>query len=820
MDVTYDASGNATQSTLSGAGDWQTITSRTTYTGDKNTLASTVDANNHSMSYSYASAAQLMRGTPSIEKDGRGVETHHDYNYENGRRFISYMPGILSVNYDYINGRLSEIRRGGFLPNDKSNKLFQRYNFFYDPFGNLERVNIGDQSMETYTYGQRNGNLIKRQYGNGMYADYSYTFLDYLQTATYNDGTKYAYTYTGDGALHSVSDSSTGQQYVYDYDTLGRLINYTEKDSNGVFQYGSHTYDMANRMTKFSYAIPGITPSNGRYDQYTFDANNGNLTSLRGADGDTLTYTYSPTNLLTSKLIVGNTMYRVNYGYKTGASINNLTSQVSWKQYFIGTLLTGFTYDYDAVGNITQEHNKFDGIYNNYTYDNQKQLTSASITNDSGIQKYDYVYDTFGNIRSKTYSLNGAAKKTDTYTYGNSEWVDLLTAYNSSPITYDEIGNPLSYYDGTSFTWEKGRRLSKAENTQKCLTVAYTYDVDGTRIGKTVTKDGVTTAHRYYVQDSKIVAEKRGNDTLELFYDETGAPFALIFNGKKYYYVTNLQGDVMRIIEPNGNTNTVYNYDAWGNVTYSDGELKDINPLRYRGYYYDTETNLYYLNSRYYDPATCRFINSDDVDVLTASLGSPNQDNNLFAYCDNNPVMRRDDSGEIWNFVVGAVVGAGFSAVTQVVSNAIADEKLSNGLISATLLGAAGGALAASGVGVVASVLGNAGISLTGSYANQAITNKSFTNVNIGAIATDTIVGGITGRIGGSGMGKAVNIKTLNINLTKKVTTLSKKVITQGVKYYVSQTKTVYKQHLIKPMARAAIGGAVYSFKKAVASRF
>ena len=140
---------------------------------------------------------------------------------------------------------------------------------------------------------------------------------------------------------------------------------------------------------------------------------------------------------------------------------------------------------------------------------------------------------------------------------------------------------------------------------------------------------------------------------LDFIYDNQGLPFALNYstnNGSSfttYYYVLNLQGDVVKLVDGGGTSVASYAYDAWGNILSSSGSKAEINPLRYRGYYYDTETGFYYLQSRYYDPVTHRFINADAPEYSELAADSLD-DTNLFAYCSNNPVMRTDENGELW----------------------------------------------------------------------------------------------------------------------------------------------------------------------------
>ena len=136
-----------------------------------------------------------------------------------------------------------------------------------------------------------------------------------------------------------------------------------------------------------------------------------------------------------------------------------------------------------------------------------------------------------------------------------------------------------------------------------------------------------------------------GSDTLTFTYDASGRPLSVTLNGTTYYYVTNLQGDVTAILNTSGTAVVTYTYDAWGNPLATTGTLATtlgtLNPLRYRGYVYDTETELYYLQSRYYDPQIGRFLDADSF----TSTGQGLLSNNMFAYCLNNPIAFSDSGG-------------------------------------------------------------------------------------------------------------------------------------------------------------------------------
>ena len=170
--------------------------------------------------------------------------------------------------------------------------------------------------------------------------------------------------------------------------------------------------------------------------------------------------------------------------------------------------------------------------------------------------------------------------------------------------------------------------------------ITYGYNADGKRISKTVNG---TTYNYAYLGDT-LTDLSWGSNRMHFTYDSLG-PASVTYNGTTYLYVKNAQGDVVQIVDGNGNTVVTYIYDAWGNMLYHYGSHVDdigkYNPFRYRGYVYDTETGLYYLSSRYYNPVWGRFINADGY----ASTGQGFTGDNMFAYCNDNPVNYNDSEG-------------------------------------------------------------------------------------------------------------------------------------------------------------------------------
>jgi len=148
----------------------------------------------------------------------------------------------------------------------------------------------------------------------------------------------------------------------------------------------------------------------------------------------------------------------------------------------------------------------------------------------------------------------------------------------------------------------------------------------------------------------------------------------------------------------NSTATVSYTYDAWGEVLSATGTLAEINPLRYRGYYYDAETKLYYLKSRYYDPQVCRFLNADDVGLL--GVNGDFISYNLFVYCGNNPVINQDHEGHWLNIAIGAVVGGVIAGAAVYAQTGNTDKAF-----VACVVGAVNGAIAATGLGMVSQTL-------------------------------------------------------------------------------------------------------------------
>ena len=694
---TYDGSGNLTKTRVDKSGYAKYIEQGSTYTSNGNYLATSTAANGYSTTYTY----NTYKGTLEKVIDANNKTTSYTYDGNTDRMKTVTSSGS-TVTYTYKNnGQLTSIKSPGSSPT---------YNFVYDKWGNNTEVKVGSQTLVTNTYKSNNGLLTQQKYGNEFTVGHNYDSLDRETSRSYNGTTKFYWTYNADGNLARYSENGN-RVLTYLYDDIGRLLQVSGNDGS----YVKTSYDELDKSTDLHYKFNGqrrdvyfnyynmdnlpLNVKFGTDSKYIVENNYDELTRLKFK-----TYTIPNTN---SKI---NTSY--SYVDWSGNNSNRTTGTVRGIDY---TYVTGGLtthdrwYTYDNVGNILTEKvwtsDDTKPLREKYTYDAKNQL----VRHDSATLKatYTYAYDAGGNITTKkiyaytTGSLDGKTPtETINYTYGNSAWKDELTSYKGEAIEYDAIGNPTTYR-GWGMTWQ-GRQLTKAV---KDKTVTFTYDSEGIRTSKS---DGTNTT-KYLLNGTQILAQKTGSTTLSFFYDQQGNRVGMADSSNHfYYYIYNLQGDVIALADAStGKLAATYTYDAWGKIVKINGQnpedvastnIANINPFRYRGYYYDTETSLYYLNSRYYDPDTGRFISADGQ-LNEGVLGY-----NMFAYCENNPVNGSDPDGDMVWWAAAALGGAAFEVASYLIGNAISGQKSTwGGAAKAALKGAVEGvAFGAIGKGVQA----------------------------------------------------------------------------------------------------------------------
>ena len=625
----YDKYGNAISSELTAIGTTETFTSSAIYQEYGNYLWKATDSLGGVTEYSYDSITKLL----AFIEDANSNRTAYTYNDRQQIHKI-YLDadedGVLdtteaSVEYLYAQNRLSEI-----------NTATTVYTLTYDVFGNLKTVKAGNTTLATYEYAAGNGKLTKLTYGNGDFEQYVYDRLDRLVKVVYNGNasTGYELFYDANGRLYKTVDYQAGLTHLYEYDSLNRLIFAWQKNSSGnIILEVQNAYDELGRAKGSTYVIGDTTQTYG----ITYEAITG-LVQNYTTPGNSFTYTYDEFDRLERKLA---TAHAIDYTYVAGSQ-----RVASYTIARMNNASTTYSYTYDALGNITVIKKNGTTI-RAYVYDALGRLTRE--VNHELQTVVNYTYDNAGNILTKqeTNPMGGVISSVS-YGYSSSAWGDLLTNYNGITIKYTDsenpntIGNPLNWRNATNMEWHQ--RSLQSMTLSDGTVASFQYNAEGIRTKKTVG----TAVHNYVLDGSTILKETittgSATTTLYYYYDESGIS-GLEYNGTKYTYVKNLQGDVIGIINSNGATVVEYKYDAWGNILSVTGSLASTlgaaNPFRYRGYYYDTESGWYYLNSRFYDPQVGRFINADSY----VSTGQGLSGYNMFAYCLNNPVVRIDVAG-------------------------------------------------------------------------------------------------------------------------------------------------------------------------------
>lgn len=648
----YDNFGNPLTSQVQNAEENPSyfIRSETTYTDDGNYVAEQKDARGKIVRMEI----DPQRGTTTSVTDAKGQTV--EYKYDELRRIVKTSAkmgakeGILTVHneytYDAKRGNLVEIRHNtdGNAANDVV------YSFEQDALGRQTAVKVGNQTLSQSQYQNdptkpNFGTLTATTYGNGAKISSRYDDFNRVTGVVYGEETapRYEYDYNAKGQVARVRDNLLNRTTQSEYDLANRPVRVKTAEAGQHVYTGQVAYDnVYGNLSEFTEKVGENRQEYGTKFGYDDENRPTSLTySASGKEIGQSTTTIDKLNRTTfSAVKLGSKTFTSEYhfaagGYGTG-SVTNLVSSITQPGCNCG-------YGYDDNGNIASA--TLNGKWTGYTYDALGQLIQVNDHSDTRSGEngttWKYTYDLGGNILKKerfAYADTKTPLETVTYTYGDANWRDKLTAVNGSTICYDAIGNPLN--DGTwTYTWQNGRQLQKMQKAG--VTVEFVYNADGLRVQKTV--NGVAT--KYTLHGKNVVHMTSGTDELHFFYDAQNRPTVVVYNGVPYAYVKSLQGDIVAILDENGNTVVSYGYDAWGATLWCTGELAEtlgkVQPFRYRGYVFDEETGLYYLRSRYYSSECCRFVISDNS---TGAIGKLIR-SNTYAYCENNAPNKVDDDG-------------------------------------------------------------------------------------------------------------------------------------------------------------------------------
>ncbi len=763
---------------------------------DKSETAYTYDAQTHN--------------TLSVTKDG--MELYYDYA-QNRSSALHVKADSVDTKYTFTYttlGNLSSVKRsvaGG------TNVNLESYTYDNDARGNQTGITYANGQAVSMAYDSQDRLIsVTDVAANQVISRLCYNANGLLGKAVYRDNsgeqwTKYQYDFAeryvgtqssrGFGTSHITydkNDNNTGYtatlyrasspavdlrySTAYGYNNVNNMTSLTAKnETDGVIVNGSASYDTSGRVktTRFNSLTANGTGSWTSYLYY--DPN------TKAATTSTSTHT-------------------TNLPAKVSCRFTSLSTSGDNADYV-------YQYTYDNAGNVnTVKTTLKTGTVKteNYNYDQRGQLLAATNYHGNGIQ-YLYTYDKRGNITQVLERVGNNLKKRAVYTYNGNITDELKTvsitegsATTTRNYTYDQSGNPTKISDVTggttktkTLTWARGKQL-KSVAVSGGKTYTFYYDESGRTI-KTVCSDG--TAVQYHYDGDGLEYEEHLNASgslaylLKYFYDNDGKVLFVLYKTqyfgdsdhyyRLYHYIYNGLGEITDIVKVRDysleNETAVqthvthYEYDPYGavlSVTHKTGDtFGSINPIRYKGYYYDTNLEWYNLGARYYDPSVGRFLNADDLSLLMETEGDIT-DKNLYSYCDNNPIMRADNDGEFWHIIAGVVIGAAAEAACQ----AIAGEGFNIGAI--VVAGAGGGAAAAFGP------FGGAVVS-------------GLTNIETNRIKGERGIGNMVKSFAvGAGLSVAGNATTKAVTSPEKIIHTAKAVYNSVHKSGIRKTATKY----------------------------
>ncbi len=545
--------------------------------------------------------------------------------------------------------------------------------YTYDAYGNVSRITYPGGGYETFVYNP-DGLLISSTDRNGVTKSYVYNALGNPLSITAGTST-ITYTYTATGAVRTESNGVNTINYTYD--AAGRMAS--EYVGNVATAY---VYDLNGNVVTMVMSSRSVT--------YAYDRLNRLATVSEGNTQTTYTYnTLGGRSQTTTRLngaLVTTTAYAYNIAGLPTAVANYGSDNL---------IVSSFSYTYRGDGNIASERD-YNNVTTTYTYD----LLGRLVSEVGGCSRY-YSYDVSGN---RTQAIVDTAT-TISYTYdSDGRLVSEISNNGSSLLTtsyaYDSNGSLISENDGdaTTYTYDVWGNMTSAGNA------SYAYNAQGLRISKTV--NGSTDNFVLVGGDVWSDSENTYLRGLELI------------SSDDYFYLYNIRGDVIQLLNYSGEVVKTYDYDAYGNELSRD--LADENPFRYCGEYYDTETGFVYLRARYYDPSVGRFTskdihwnpynsiygdnpvktqNSDDCTSYYPDDFAIRQSSNSYAYCGNNPITFNDANGQFFMLAtaaVGALIGGIAGAIFSYATVGEIDWKsVAIGAIAGGVVGLGAGALTA-----------------------------------------------------------------------------------------------------------------------------
>ncbi len=660
--------------------------------------------------FAYGRHPQNFKVTSVTQSTNDGEANTTDINYNEYYKTVK--SGNTSVTYEYdIKGRKISVRLGGSSTSYSGYKELTPDDYQLEKCTKTLQVDGGSVKSVYLKQGYLDTDENRLVVDESLTVDETKLYQKYYnvdgepETLTYLDGdTEKTVNYTCD-SFHNITKAETksGEEIIatetYSYSNINELSykSFTGKVSQNYSYTFNHIYPYDLLSVSFN-ILHIFKPHKDIYGRYTGrEITFIGLPETENLASEQITYRKvgdHATNMPATVWFGSNKQIKdsIKYRYDKCGNISEILENGH----------TSARYEYDKLNRLIREDNKPLNRTTVYTYDQNGNITERC--------EYAYTWKT-------SEELSHLKCTHASYDYEG----DRLISYNGENCAYNNLGNPTEYR-GKEVEWQYGTRLTKLGAT--------TFAYDG--LGRRIRKNGL---QFLYDSENNLIYQSKG---LEFIYDTTGVA-GLKYNDSVYFYRKDAQGNIIAILDSNGTVVVKYNYDAWGrhNITDADGEpimdaehIGYLNPFRYRSYYYDVETRLYYLQTRYYDPEVGRFISQDDVDYAEPEVINGI---NLYAYCGNNPVMNVDPNGT-WFFtflaiLAGLLLGGVISGVNSVMNASENEDKFGaflggfvNGVFSS--LGVAIG-VATGGVGgaIISTVFGFVG-GFAGDVINQAFSYK------------------------------------------------------------------------------------------------
>ena len=698
-------------------------------------------------------------GTQNVQKlsHQNRSDLYYTYNQEDALTKVSGTDDGLenSAVTGYSLGEIVTLNHSGNRP----------IQFEYEKKRRVSKIKLNGSNYMTFSYQDKvseGGDIVDKVAATNAKNEVMMTVADKAGTFSkiyYNSSLLLENEYDPDGNLIEAQDSLADATETYTYDRDGKVLTYSRTQDNET--YGeTRTYDYKRAVRTVTYS--GTV---NRVDDLIYsNTHDHHITKITTGVNNEFTITpewddcdrFCKSTVKTLDLTLTESMTY----YKQGTHETTLPKTYSYS-FTKGSSVSRSGYisvSYDSCENISSI--TYDGSTTTYTYDSLGRL-EKEVNGQLG-HTYTFTYDNNGNIMTKKVD-----NTTITYAYDG----DKLTSYNGQSCVYDAIGNPTTYR-GKTASWTRGRKLTAYDGN------TFSYDATGRRLSKNSIKF-------YYDSEGTLLKQSNG---LEFFYGADGL-VAIKYGGLPYLCRKDMLGNILALLDSSGNIVVQYKYDAWGNHTVTDANgnaitdadhIGNLNPFRYRGYYFDSETGFYFLQSRYYDPEVGRFLNMDSIEYA-----DPESVNgiNLYAYCGNNPVMGYDpDGNNFFNILAsiaiiaavafvaittvgtavgviaaGAAIGGTVGAVTGGINGAISAaengedifEGFSSGMLSGTITGSISGAVAASPLGLGGQIAVNAALNGGDYLVNAAINQEEFSALDFGI---SIFSGAAAGWAGGSGL--------------------------------------------------------------------